>query len=270
MSSKQNTLALVPYNTSASVPKPKTHYEYMEEIETKINIEIGYRFWKRYVNAAFWSYISLPINLSITMLTALSTGQATTNNLLPKKLYVNISLATLVISILNTYFRPYVQMNMNIEFMNKWSVLGYKFEEIYYSEKRTLDQVNTRLEKYGELMKSINELKKAEILESQNFLTDSIHLALRSCACCLKNKSSWLSLDEELKQEDAEAKRNIQDDENDIENTIANTFVNKDEKPPATTHDTQTPTLKTYSIPKQEETAQTPENQITHTGIESV
>jgi hypothetical protein len=191
----------------------KTHYEYMVEIETKINIEIGYRFWKRYVNAAFWSYISLPINLSITMLTALSTGQATTNNLLPKTLYVNISLATLVISILNTYFRPYVQMNMNIEFMNKWSVLGYKYEEIFYSEKRTLEQVDARLEKYGELMKSINELKKTEILESQNFLTDSIHLALRSCVCCLKNKSSWLSLDETLKQEDAEAKRQIQNEE---------------------------------------------------------
>jgi hypothetical protein len=177
-------------------------HTYMEEIETKINTEIGYRFWKKYVNAAFWSYISLPVNLSITMLTALSTGQATTNNLLPKSLYINISLATLVISVLNTYFRPYVQMNQNIDYMNKWSVLGYKYEEIYYSEKKTLDHINFRLGKYDELMKLINELKKAEILESQNFLTDSIHLALRSCACCLKNKNSWLALDQTLKKEE--------------------------------------------------------------------
>ena len=37
---------------------PSTRLEYMEEIETKINTEIGYRFWKKYVTAAFWSYIS--------------------------------------------------------------------------------------------------------------------------------------------------------------------------------------------------------------------
>jgi hypothetical protein len=185
---------------------PSTRLEYMEEIETKINTEIGYRFWKKYVTAAFWSYISLPINLSITMMTALSTGQAATDNLLSKSVYVNISLATLVISILNTYFRPYVQMNQNVDYMNKWSVLGYKFEEIYYSERKTTSQINIRISKYEDLMKSINELKKAEILETQNFLTDSIHLALRSCDCCLKNKSSWLALDEILQQEDEESK----------------------------------------------------------------
>jgi hypothetical protein len=175
--------------------------QYMTEIETKIDNEIGYRFWKKYVNAAFWSYISLPINLSITMLTALSTGQATTNNLLPQTLYINISLATLVISVLNTYFRPYVQMNQNVEYMNKWSVLGYQFEEIYYSEKNIPEHIEMRIDRYEHLLKEINNLKKTEILETQNFLTDSIHLALRSCYCCLKNKNSWLALDETLKEE---------------------------------------------------------------------
>jgi hypothetical protein len=201
--SSSNTL-VISVQPSPLIP---TRLEYMEEIETKVNTEIGYRFWKKYVTAAFWSYISLPINLSITMLTALSTGQAATNNLLPKNLYVNISLATLVISILNTYFRPYVQMNQNVDYMNKWSVLGFKFEEIYYSERKTPDQINARITKYEDLMKSINELKKMEILETQNFLTDSIHLALRSCACCLKNKSSWLALDEILQQEEEENDR---------------------------------------------------------------
>jgi hypothetical protein len=201
--SSSNTL-VISVQPSPLIP---TRLEYMEEIETKVNTEIGYRFWKKYVTAAFWSYISLPINLSITMLTALSTGQAATNNLLPKNLYVNISLATLVISILNTYFRPYVQMNQNVDYMNKWSVLGYKFEEIYYSERKTTDQINARITKYEELIKTINDLKKTEILETQNFLTDSIHLALRSCACCLKNKTSWLALDEMLQQEEEENDR---------------------------------------------------------------
>jgi hypothetical protein len=148
----------------------------------------------------------MPLNLAITMMTALSTGQAATDNLLPKSIYINISLATLVVSVLNTYFRPYVQMNQNIEYMNKWSVMGFQFEEIYYGEKKTPEQIEFRIEKYAALMKEINELKKTEILETQNFLTDSIHLALRSCYCCLKNKNSWLALDETLKKEDADAK----------------------------------------------------------------
>jgi len=194
--------------------------EYMNGLETKINTEIGYRFWKKYVNAAFWSYISLPINLSITMLTALSTGQATTNNLLPKSLYINISLATLIISVLNTYFRPYVQMNQNIEYMNKWSVLGCQFEEIYYSENKTIEHIQSRITKYENVMKSINDLKKAEILETQNFLTDSIHLALRSCYCCLKNKNSWLALDETLRAEEDSAKRRREQSESSSSNSF--------------------------------------------------
>ena len=206
--------------TSATMTSTDSYRnEYMIDLETKINTEIGYRFWKKYVNAAFWSYISLPINLSITMMTALSTGQATTNNLLPKSLYINISLATLVISVLNTYFRPYVQMNQNIEYMNKWSVLGCQFEEIYYSENQTLDHINLRITRYENLMKSINDLKKAEILETQNFLTDSIHLALRSCYCCLKNKNSWLALDKTLKAEDDDEKKRLEETPDDDPST---------------------------------------------------
>jgi hypothetical protein len=172
---------------------------YMNEIETKLNNEIGYRFWKRYINAAFWSYISMPINLSITMLTALSTGQATTNNLLPKDLYINISLATLVMSVLNTYFRPYIQMTKNMELMNKWNELGCQFESIMYSESKYLEHIEHRVEKYENLMIEVNELKKTETMDTQNFLTDSIYFGIRSMSWGLKGRDSWLSLDESYK-----------------------------------------------------------------------
>ncbi len=172
---------------------------YMKEVEMKLNNEIGYRFWKRYINAAFWSYVSMPINLSITMMTALSTGQATTNNLLPKDLYVNISLATLVMSVLNTYFRPYIQMTKNMELMNKWNELGCQFEAIIYSENKYLEHVEQRIAKYEELMKEVNELKKTETLDTQNFLTDSIYFGIRSVGWGLKDRDSWLSLDESYK-----------------------------------------------------------------------
>lgn len=181
--------------------------EHLEQLETKINTEIGFRFWNKYVSAAFWSNVSLPINLSITMMTALSTGQATTEKLLPHDLFVNISIATLVISVINTYFRPHIQMNKNLEMMNKWNVLGCEFEEIFYSEKKMLEQVDKKITSYENLMRKMNELKKMENLETQNFVTDIIYTVLRSCECCLKHKNSWLALDESLKLENEKAKQ---------------------------------------------------------------
>lgn len=182
----------------------KDRKNYMKEVEMKLNNEIGYRFWKRYINAAFWSYVSMPINLSITMMTALSTGQATTNNLLPKELYVNISLATLVMSVLNTYFRPYIQMTKNMELMNKWNEMGCQFEAIIYSENKYLEHIEQRLEKYDELMKEVNDLKKTETLDTQNFLTDTIYFGIRSVGWGLKGRDSWLSLDESYKAANSE------------------------------------------------------------------
>lgn len=181
-------------------------YQHMNQLETKINIEIGFRFWNKYVSAAFWSNISLPVNLSITMLTALSTGQATTDNLLPKNLYVNISVATLVISVLNTYFRPHIQMNKNLEMMNKWNILGCEFEEIYYSEKSAEHDLERRIAEYDVLMHKINDLKKNENLETQNFVTDIIYGMLRSCSC-FKHQNSWLALEEKLKKNNAEGEK---------------------------------------------------------------
>lgn len=177
----------------------KDKKKYMKDIETKLNNEIGYRFWKRYINAAFWSYISMPINLSITLMTALSTGQATTNNLLPKELYVNISLATLVMSVLNTYFRPYIQMTKNMELMNKWNDIGCEFESVFYSESKYLEHVEKRLLRYEKLMTKVNDLKKTETMDTHNFLTDSIYFGIRTVSWGLKDRDSWLSLDESYK-----------------------------------------------------------------------
>jgi hypothetical protein len=171
----------------------------MITLEKRINRDIGFHFWNKYVSSAFWSNISLPINLSITMLTALSTGQATTENLLPRNIYVNISIATLIVSTLNTYFRPHVQMGKNIEMMNKWNALGCEFEDIYYSEKQSIHRIDECIEKYEKLLIKINDLKKTENLETQNFITDILFLILRSGQCCLRNRRSWLPADEAAK-----------------------------------------------------------------------
>lgn len=59
-------------------------------------------------------------------------------------------------------------------------------------------------------MEKVNDLKKQEVLETQNFLTDSIYLGIRSVNWCLKDRDSWLSLDESYKKEDRRKKVNVE------------------------------------------------------------
>ena len=78
------------------------YQEAMKKLEARLNKDLGFSWWKKYIAAAFWSNISTPVNLAITILTALTTGQATTSNLLSQRTYVNISIATLLLSVINT------------------------------------------------------------------------------------------------------------------------------------------------------------------------
>ena len=174
-----------------------TFYE-MQRIENKLNSDLGYLWWKKYIAGAFWSNISTPINLTITILTAIMSGQATTENLIPHNIYVNISITTLLLSTLNTFFTPHSQISQNIDIMKTWYDYGNQFEKIYYSENTDIDDYKKRLEEYKKLYIEINKTKNAESPETQNFVTDLInYIVLNSC---LKNKSNWLDMDKELIQ----------------------------------------------------------------------
>lgn len=70
----------------------------------KLNYDIGYFWWKQYVYCAFWSNISTPINLLITILTALTTGQSATNSLISESTNTQLGITALFISIFNTFF----------------------------------------------------------------------------------------------------------------------------------------------------------------------
>lgn len=159
----------------------------IKRLEIKLNGDIGYAWWNKYVAAAFWSNVSLPLNLTITLLTALTTVQTTTENLLPRDSYVALSIMTLVISVLNTFFRPHAQMMESIKIMSKWTEFGNKFESIYYGDTQPQ---KTRLKDYQSLQNEINVYENSESPESRNFLTDMIHMLLSRC--CMKRRDMWL------------------------------------------------------------------------------
>jgi hypothetical protein len=166
--------------------------KYIAFLENKLDTNLGFYFWKKYVASAFWAQVSMPINLAITLLTALTTAQATSSNLLPENVYVNISIATLLITVLNTFFSPHTQLNKNIELMKKWDEIGSQFEEVYYSHDK-YDDVEKAIISYKEVKKEMNHLRQSEGPDTTNFLTDLIHIG--ATLSCLRNRQKWLDGD---------------------------------------------------------------------------
>jgi fumarate reductase subunit C len=98
---------------------PVVVLENMKTLENHLNRILAQQWWQKYIAAAFWSNMSTPVNLTIMLLTTLTTGQATTSNLLSSQSFVSVSIASLILSVINTFFRPHAQMNDNLEIMRK-------------------------------------------------------------------------------------------------------------------------------------------------------
>jgi hypothetical protein len=170
-------------------------------LKKKIDKEIGYNYWKKYVASVFWSQISTPINLTITMLTAVTTAQIQSNDLITPTIASNLAIVSLILATLNTFFRPHTQYATNTELLTKWTNLGVKFEDEYYNnmvEHKTLGGYRKRLESLQAIQKEVNALRQSEGTNTINFLTDFIFLL--SFNSCLRNKKNWLDRDKGVEQ----------------------------------------------------------------------
>ncbi len=185
----------------------------MENLESKLDGEIGNMWWKIYIASAFWSNISTPINLSITLLSAITAGQATTSTMLSKNVFVKVSVASLLISTLNTFFRPHNQYISNIDILKKVNEFGYEFEIIYYSKNTESTDFIRRYLSYKKLMIKFHRFKNTISPEQQNYFTDLIYYI--SIKSCLRNDDKWLDID----------KKYI-DDETNSDNNDTNTNTN--------------------------------------------
>jgi hypothetical protein len=165
-------------------------------MESKLDIDIGYYYWKKYIASAFWSNISTPINLIITLLTAVTTAQTASNNIVSEKTSINLSITALIITALNTFFRPHTKMSSSIELMKKWIELGNDFEELYYTEHKYSIKSDFIIEKYKELQLRSNTLKESEGPDTMNWLTDLIHFISKKS--CIKNYQRWLDTNKRI------------------------------------------------------------------------
>jgi hypothetical protein len=159
-----------------------------QEICEKLNKDIGFYWWKRYVAAAFWANVSTPFNLSITLITAMTTGQAATQDLLSSAANLRLSVSALIISTINTFFRPHDQMNEHLNQMNDWAKFGGTFDTIYYRPDDTLLQLREKIIDCYALWNEINTYRVTQPYRN-SFLTDLIHLV--SEYCCLKGRREY-------------------------------------------------------------------------------
>ncbi len=166
----------------------------MMKLQNRLNEDLGDIWWSKYVAGAFWSNISTPINLAITLLSAVTAGQATTQTMLSPQIFFKISVASLLISTLNTFFRPHTQLMTNMTAIKSINEFGAKFETIYYSENSTEQDFLRRYNEYKKLSQDYNKFLIEETPEQKNFVTDFIYWIFKSYFC-LKNNYKWFSGD---------------------------------------------------------------------------
>lgn len=164
----------------------------MNRLQAILDYNIGFCWWKKYIAAAFWSNIATPINLSITLFTALTTVQATSSAFLPNKAYLALSVSTMIISVINTFFKPHQQMTDTIKSMQAFSVLGQEFESIVHSGC-TPEEIERRTTALRDLQARVNKARYDGAVESMNFFTDLIHIVARNTV--LKGRDRWLDLE---------------------------------------------------------------------------
>lgn len=190
----------IPTDTSSlrevnNIPQKKIEQDILK-IEKFLDSKIGFYWWKKYIAGAFWSNIATPINLFITLVTALTTGQAVTDSLIPNDIYSILSITVLVVSTLNTFFRPHTQLMENVNEMQKWGEFGREYTNIFNNIEEDLtkseyERLKEKLKNYRMLEKKINDFMATQSNVQQNFVTDLIHIIARK-TCLRRGKESWM------------------------------------------------------------------------------
>ncbi len=147
----------------------------VEELKNYLDFKIGYYYHDSYYNSWFWTNISMPINLALTISTALIAAQATsTGNFLSEHDYMVLSFATMILTTVNSYFKPQIKsMDSNVV-LTKWVELGYKLDHLLFENKSSEELYKDYKELFTDMHKQASSQSG-----SRNFLTSWWHYGLR-------------------------------------------------------------------------------------------
>jgi len=158
-----------------SIKTDENYLKKIEELKEYLNSWIGFYYWETYYTTWFWTNISMPINLSLTLSTALIAAQASsTGNLLSEHDYMILSFTTMILTTVNSYFKPQIKSMDSNAVLIKWIDLGYKLDDLAFDIKTVEDQ-------YIEYKKLFSDVSKQASTQAgnKNFLTSWWHYALR-------------------------------------------------------------------------------------------
>lgn len=154
----------------------------MLTVQDNLNLLIGTQLKKKYFNAGFWNYISTPINFTITLLTAFSTGQTGSGSkFLTETQLFYVLLTTFILSIINTFFKLKEKAEINFESAKKWKLYAATFENIYFTPINKNGDVEKRLNEYNELINKINSEYVEETVEYVNYITEMFFCLFKIC-----------------------------------------------------------------------------------------
>lgn len=153
----------------------------------KLNRDVGRYWWKKYVVGAFWSNVSVPLNFSITLITAVTTGETASKALLSNESALYLGIFALGLSTINTFFSPEKKMIEAQEALRTWGRYGVLLEEVRLRDMSTPHKRIERRKEYASIMERVNELKRTQ---TSDFLTDLLHICIR--ACCIKQRERWV------------------------------------------------------------------------------
>jgi hypothetical protein len=166
----------------------------MLTLQSNLNYRIGTQSWKKYISAAFWNYISTPINFTITLFTALSAGQTGSKStyLTDNQLFY-ILLSSFLLSIVNTFFKLKEKSVLNYEAAKQYDLFGAQFEKIYFTPLNNEEHLIYKLESYIKLQDEINKYSQKESIENVNYITEIFYNCTKQL---FSHKMKRLNMDE--------------------------------------------------------------------------
>lgn len=156
----------------------------MERIENELNHLIGVKWWKPYISSVWWSNLTTPLNIGMSITSLLAAGQASLNTFVSSGIATTLSFSVFVLSLVNTFFTPHTRLVESAEQMEEWKKFGLRFERIYYSGKQSEEEIGHRLSEYRELMMEIRE----RMVTDRSLFTDALYGVVR----CVKKVDSWV------------------------------------------------------------------------------
>ena len=172
-------------------------YGIMITLQENLNLRIGTERWKKYITSMFWYYINMPINFTITLFTAITSGQVGANaSFLSNGTVFALLFTAFLLSTINTFFKLKENTQANYIIAQKFEEFANTFEEIYFTPIVSQADVLARLVKYKKLMFEINEFCKDTDIEQNNYVSELFYMCGKRL--CFKKRLKLINVKERL------------------------------------------------------------------------